>query len=96
MTESHVALVVGYRWDKIITAKQARSIVYEFNNSPNIKLDNIFILIKDAARHGKESITIDWPGSYIEDTLIELGFVISSYTEFGTKESIESIVSWKE
>lgn len=74
----------------IITAEEAKSIAYKFNHD---KIENISLLIKDAACHGKCQIIIDWPGWYIEDKLRELGFYCSIFTP--TTPEKDFLISWK-
>jgi hypothetical protein len=79
--------------ETIITAEEAKSIAYKFNHESSIKIENIFLLIKDAACQGKCQIIIDWPGWYIEDKLRELGFYCSIFTP--TTLGKDFLISWK-
>jgi hypothetical protein len=80
--------------EPIITAEEAKSIAYKFNHESSIKIENISLLIKDAALHGKCQIIINWPGWYIEDKLRELGFCCSIFATTDRKEK-DFLISWE-
>lgn len=80
--------------EPIIIAEEAKSIAYKFNHDAGVKIENIYLLIKDAACHGKCQIIIDWPGWYIEDKLRELGFCCSLFATRDRKEK-DFLISWE-
>jgi len=79
--------------ETIITAEEAKSIAYKFNHDAGVKIENISLLIKDAALHGECQIIIDWPGWYIENKLLELGFYCSIFAT--TTPGKDFLISWK-